>query len=83
MHKIYILVSVDYDYYRFQTNITAQLNNKEFPKSKFKKDLKTYRYAVNSKTQERLDGKKENHYWIQTIRVTATSTLDTFCISCV
>lgn len=64
--KVYVLVKVTYDYYRFQENISAQIADDYFDKSLInKKNYPIYKYVSNGKKQKKLDKEERTHYWIQ------------------
>ncbi len=60
--KIYVLVYVFYDYYRFQDNISASLDKQELIDSI---EGEVLEYKVDSRQQLELDGSELVHYWVQ------------------
>lgn len=67
--KVYILVEVTYDYYRFQKNIAASHSIEELesivssPDNILNRPL--FVYDEESKENEAFDNRELNHYWIQ------------------
>lgn len=70
---IYIIVLVTYDWYRFQDNLTANVNKDATLKSAAElaekhKCIIAY-YADNSDEKERFDAEGITHIWVQKIIV--------------
>jgi hypothetical protein len=67
--NIYILVKVDYDYYRFQENVFASTDHDEV--IKYYKD-KRYSFPLldgykEEVQREMMDSNETEHYWVQTL----------------
>jgi len=73
--KIYVLVEVLYDCYRFQRNLSAWLSlesaKNEVPKvkTKYRLDWPVISYDEHSDKQNDLDEDEICHYWIQEMTI--------------
>ena len=66
--RIYVLVYVHYDYYRFQVNYAASVDINKLksciPNTKFG-NLPIYEYDINDDISKKLQEKETMHWWIQ------------------
>lgn len=69
MDKIYILVKVTYDYYRFQENIDADTNKEKLLKRTEKLEYGLFYYDKDSELQYVYDERESAHYWVQEITI--------------
>jgi len=67
--KIFVLVIVTYDYYRFQYNVFGSTNVDDciLHYNNLKENYPLIRYKQYSKRQEKLDVNETSHYWIQSL----------------
>lgn len=71
MSKIFILVKVSYDYYRYQHNVFASCNKEDIfdAYTKLNSNLPLLEYTTSDEIYDALEGPGENdgypHYWIQ------------------
>ena len=65
MKKVYILVEVSYDYYRFQDNIYATSSKKELDKYIKEKWLEVLNYESGSEEGILLNNREECHIWLE------------------
>ena len=65
--KIYVLVKVEYDYYRFQENFGAFTSEKdaELRAKKLRSSYDVYCYVGNGEKESELNNSEEPHWWIQ------------------
>ena len=69
--KAYVIVSVTYDWYRFQDNLAVCLSHEEaMRKAHDAADgLSVYEYPEGSDRAAELNGKEKRHIWIEEFRV--------------
>ena len=83
MTKIYVVVEVTYDYFRFQENVfaTTDLAKVEEFLAAYKKkeeniDETLLRYKAGSPEEYAINDKEDYHYWLQEFEVVKENKVD-------